>query len=84
MWFPDFVIASRLDASSLKIILEYSGLSKSLPWRSKAPYKSFIDFTKKFKDENNNLKVEYTIDGTHLTEAGYEVFYNEIKDLIWT
>ncbi len=43
---------------------------------------TFIDFTKKFKDENNNLKVEYTIDGTHLTEAGYEVFYNEIKDLI--
>lgn len=43
---------------------------------------TFIDFTKTFKDKNNNLKQEFTIDGTHLTEAGYEAFYNEIKDLI--
>lgn len=43
---------------------------------------TFIDFTKKFKDENNNLKKEYTVDGTHLTEVGYEVFYNEIKGLV--
>ncbi len=43
---------------------------------------TFIDFTKKFKDEHNNLKKEYTIDGTHLTEEGYETFFNEIKGLV--
>lgn len=43
---------------------------------------TFIDFTKIFKDKNNHLKQEFTIDGTHLTEAGYETFYKEIKDLI--
>ncbi|MGI6781330.1 MAG: SGNH/GDSL hydrolase family protein [Acholeplasmataceae bacterium] len=43
---------------------------------------TFIDFTDKFKDKNNYLKEEFTIDGTHLTQAGYEVFYNEIKGLV--
>lgn len=42
----------------------------------------FIDFTNKFKDEKGRLKLEYTIDGTHLSELGYEVFYESVKPLI--
>ncbi len=43
---------------------------------------TFIDFTQKFKDKYNNLKEEFTIDGTHLTEKGYEMFYHEIKNFV--
>lgn|SRR5690554_1285955 len=38
----------------------------------------YINFANSFKDKNNRLKDEFTIDGTHLTEAGYELFLNEI------
>lgn len=43
---------------------------------------TFIDFTQEFKNKNNYLKEEFTMDGLHLNEAGYEVFYNQVKKFI--
>ncbi len=33
----------------------------------------YIDMTKQLKNENNELKKEFTVEGLHLTEAAYEV-----------
>ena len=43
----------------------------------------FIDLYNPLLDENTNeLKREYTIDGGHLTEKGYEVVTNQIKPIL--
>ncbi|MDF2698684.1 MAG: Lipolytic protein family [Haloplasmataceae bacterium] len=42
----------------------------------------FLDLSNHFKDEFNNLRKEYTLDGIHLNELGYEVYYNLIKELL--
>ena len=34
------------------------------------------------KDEEGNLKEEYTKDGLHLSDKGYEVVTKEIKQII--
>lgn len=48
-------------------------------------FTNLIDTNSCLKDNNNNLKLEYTTDGLHLTNAGYEVFSkvlaNEIPEL---
>lgn len=38
-----------------------------------------LNFTNKFKDSDGLLIDEYTIDGIHLSELGYNVFYNNVK-----
>lgn len=35
-----------------------------------------------FKDKNNQLKEEFTTDGLHLSQLGYQTFYELIKDLM--
>lgn len=61
---------------------EISNLNKEIEKLAKKFNMKFIDFSNKFKDENKRLKQEYTIDGVHLSDDGYEIFYNEIKDFV--
>lgn len=42
----------------------------------------YVDMYPHFLDENNQLKKEYTTDGLHLSEAGYALFVELIKDYI--
>ncbi len=43
---------------------------------------TIIDLHPLFANESDLLKAEYTTDGTHLTEAGYALWVNEIDALI--
>ena len=38
----------------------------------------YIDINQNLKDEQGRLKAEYTIEGMHITEAGYRSVYEEI------
>jgi len=38
----------------------------------------YVDITDVFKDEKGHLKSEYTMDGTHLTDEGYNTFYDHV------
>lgn len=46
----------------------------------------YIDVNTKLKDKNNKLKLEYTMDGIHLNDAGYKIFSqaiaNEVSEII--
>ena len=44
----------------------------------------FIDLYSYFIDNNGLLSVDYTYDGGHLNEKGYELWSNIIKDIITT
>lgn len=44
----------------------------------------FIDLYSNFIDANGLLSVDYTYDGGHLNEKGYELWSNIIKDIITT
>lgn len=39
----------------------------------------YLDIYSKLIDEENNLKLEYTVDGLHISDKGYEVITQEIK-----
>ena len=43
---------------------------------------TYIDMYDLLKDEEGNLKEEYTKDGLHLSDKGYEVVTKEIKQII--
>lgn len=43
---------------------------------------SYIDLNREFKDAQNLLKSEYTTDGVHLSKAGYDCFYENIKKFL--
>lgn len=43
---------------------------------------TYIDMYSKLEDEDGNLKVDYTIDGLHMSDEGYEVITSEIKKII--
>lgn len=45
-------------------------------------YTKIIDTNGCLKDSNNNLKLDYTVDGLHLTELGYQVFSSVIANAI--
>jgi len=45
------------------------------------PYE-YIDMYNKLTDENGDLNLDYTIDGLHISEEGYEVITSEIKSII--
>ena len=42
----------------------------------------YVDLHQKFKDDSGKLNASYTLDGIHLTRAGYEQWIGEIKDLV--
>ena len=42
----------------------------------------YIDVFSEMLDENNRLSKEYSLDGIHLSEKGYEKFTNIIKPVI--
>lgn len=42
----------------------------------------FIDVNCGIKDENGDLKAEYTTEGMHITEEGYREIYKELKKYI--
>ncbi len=39
---------------------------------------NYIDVNSGLKDENGNLKAEYTVEGMHINEGGYKEVYREI------
>ena len=43
---------------------------------------TYIDLFSLLKDENNLLMKEYSTDGLHLTEEGYEIWTNTLKDYL--
>ena len=43
---------------------------------------TYIDLFSLLKDENNLLIKEYSTDGLHLTEEGYEIWTNALKDYL--
>ena len=43
---------------------------------------TYIDLFSLLKDENNLLVKEYSTDGLHLTEKGYEIWTNALKDYL--
>lgn len=45
-------------------------------------FTNIVDISSHLKDNDNNLKLEYTVDGLHLTKSGYEVFTDVLKDEI--
>ena len=42
----------------------------------------WVDFTDKLKDENGNLKKDFTFDGLHLNALAYEIFAENIIPLL--
>lgn len=47
-----------------------------------AVYTKVVDTNWILKDQNNNLKLEYTYDGLHLSELGYQVYSNAIAESV--
>lgn len=43
---------------------------------------TFIDMYKELQDDEENLKLEYTNDGLHLSDLGYEVVTKKIKEYL--
>ena len=43
---------------------------------------TYINMYDKLTDENGNLKLEYTIDGLHISPEGYKVITNTIMKYI--
>ena len=40
-------------------------------------YAKYMDINDQLKDENGNLKAEYTIEGMHIKEEGYRAIFPE-------
>lgn len=45
-------------------------------------YTKIIDVNSNLKDENNNLKLEYSTDGLHLNDLGYRIFSETLAEEI--
>lgn len=43
----------------------------------------YVDMYSLLKDENDNLNLDYTTDGLHISDAGYEVITKAIKKIIY-
>jgi len=54
-------------------------LNEYIVTRAKAYQCKVIDLHSKFIDSDNKLNKNYTIDGIHLSEEGYEIFYSNVK-----
>lgn len=54
-------------------------INKKLKEFSKKEQITYIDMYAILKDDDDNLKIEYTTEGLHISEEGYEVITEEIK-----
>lgn len=79
---PLNVSAIALEEEIDEFNAEITELNKEIKKLAEEYGMEFIDFTDKFKDEKGRLKAEFTMDGTHLTELGYDAFLESVKDLI--
>lgn len=61
---------------------EIDDLNKGYKKISEKYHVEFINASHTLKDENGDLKDEFTLDGVHLTEAGYEKYFDAIKELL--
>lgn len=46
------------------------------------PNRKYIDINNKLKDEQGNLKVEYTYEGMHIKEPGYRAIFDEFAKYV--
>ena len=57
-------------------------INKELKESAKEHNYVYLDLYSILVDENDNLKLDYTVDGLHISEEGYKVISNEIKKLM--
>ena len=57
-------------------------INKELKESAKEHNYTYLDLYSILVDENDNLKLDYTVDGLHISEEGYKVISNEIKKLM--
>ena len=57
-------------------------INKKLKLSAKSHNYTYLDIYNILVDENDNLRLEYTIDGLHISNEGYKVISNEIKKLM--
>lgn len=57
-------------------------INKILKENSKKYEYTYLDFYSKLEDENGLLKLDYTIDGLHISDEGYKLITNEIMKII--
>ena len=57
-------------------------INKMLKENSKEYDYKYLDFYSLLKDENDDLKLEYTVDGLHISEKGYEKITKKIMEII--
>lgn len=60
-------------------IMEINEMIKDLCKEEKVDY---IDLFKELQDEEGNLKLDYTRDGLHMSEEGYELITKKIKETV--
>ena len=69
--------------TSTKKEIEYAkSLNKEIVKIAKKEKVNYINVYDLLKDENDNLKLEYTRDGIHLTNEAYEIVTKKIKESI--
>ena len=60
-------------------IININKLLKNYCNKNKITYINMYDL---LKDENGNLKLEYTQEGLHMSDEGYEVITSELKKYV--
>lgn len=75
----DVIDRSMVQGRKNSRIIELNDLIKAKCEENNIPYINMYD---KLTDEDGDLKVEYTVDGLHMSEAGYEVITKEIMKYI--
>lgn len=71
--FPSVYLRSNENIATLDIGI------KKLAAKYNDPY---IDMVENFSDGNGRLPAEYTIDGLHLNEKGYNIWRNHLKNYV--
>ena len=73
------ILPTRDNNPSKERIATTNRLIKEIP---STEFIKVIDLHSAFADQNDLMIKEYTHDGLHLTEAGYQVWQNYIKDIV--
>lgn len=73
------ILPSRDNNPSKERIAATNAILKSM---TSTDFLQVIDLHSAFTDQNDLMISEYTLDGLHLNEAGYEVWQNFIKDIV--
>ena len=75
-------VQTILPTSTEKIVAKIQATNTILKNNSKKHKYTLIDLHSVFADKNDLMIKEYSVDGVHLSEAGYVVWVNFIKPLI--